>query len=236
MPRKKTTGRAVTAAKPDTNLAKLPQRLAIGDTEIRPTQLFVHTARHPKVHGPWSDEPDKLSWIDPKTGKDCILLRQYGGHWAGFVAVGIGHPLWGFNADAIPSSAGLFVHGPIDYAAPCDERGEPETSVCHIRPERSRTPSRSIPERSKASHAIDRTTNWWFGFSADQRGDYVPNHNRPLEREEGQVYRDIDYMFREVTELATKLDALESRHTGSLGPPTLDLPALKPIGKGGDNE
>ena len=90
MPRKKTTGRAVTAAKPDTNLAKLPQRLAIGDTEIRPTQLFVHTARHPKMHGPWSNEPDKLSWIDPKTGKDCILLRQYGGHWAGFVAVGIG--------------------------------------------------------------------------------------------------------------------------------------------------
>ena len=159
MPRKKTTGRAVTAAKPDTNLAKLPQRLAIGDTEIRPTQLFVHTARHPKVHGPWSDEPDKLSWIDPKTGKDCILLRQYGGHWAGFVAVGIGHPLWGFNADAIPSSAGLFVHGPIDYAAPCDERGEPETSVCHIRPERSRTPSRSIPERSKVKKGRSTATS-----------------------------------------------------------------------------
>ena len=41
-------------------------------------------------------------------------------------------------------------------------------------------------------------------------------------------------MFHEVTELATKLDALEDRHTGSLGPPTLDLPAPKPIGKGGD--
>ena len=236
MPRKTSPrSRALAAANPNTNLPALPARLAIGDTEIRPAQLFVNTSRHPGAPGPWRNEPDKVAWIDARTGKDCILLRQIGGHWSGFVAVGVEHPLWGYSADAIPASAGLHVHGPIDYAEACDESGSPETSVCHVTIGNSGSARRSAPQRSDTSGDVDRT-NWWFGFSADQAADYVPDRKRPLEREEGQVYRDMDYMFHEVTHLASQLDALEDRHTGSLAPPALGIPAPKPGRSGCDHD
>lgn len=218
-------------ANPHTNLPVLPERFAIGGCEIRPVQLFVGSRRQVGRDGPWRGEPDKIAWVDPSTDKDCILLREYGGYWCGYVAVGIAHPLWGFAADAIPASAGLHVHGPIDYAAPCDESGAPETSVCHIRTGRSHATRRAVPQRSGTSGDVDHT-NWWFGFSADQAADYVPNSNRPLEREEGQIYRDMDYMFQEVTKLAAQLDVLEDRHTGSLAPPRLSSPIPR-LGKSG---
>lgn len=235
MPPKKKSGRAAVPANPHTNLPALPERFAIGGREIRPVQLFVNGKRHVERDGPWRGEPDKIAWVDASTGKDCILLRQHGGHWSGFVAVSIAHPLWGFSADAIPAPAGIHVHGPIDSAAPCDESGAPETSVCHVTIGSSRPARRSAPQRSSTSGDVDRT-NWWFGFSADQAADYVPNHNRPLEREEGQVYRDMDYMFEEVTKLASQLDALEDRHTGSLVPPMLATPAPKVGKSGGDHD
>lgn len=236
MPRKKKSSSAAVPTRTDTNLPALPARFAIADTEIRPLQLFVNGENHVGRDGPWRSEPDKIAWIDARTGKDCILLRQFGGHWAGFVAVSVNHPLWGFSADAIPASTGLLVHGPIDYAAPCDESEEPGTSVCHVSVRNSRASHRTGPRMSDTSGDIDHTTNWWFGFSADQPGDYVPNHKRALEREEGQIYRDMDYMFEEVTRLASQLDALEDRHTGSLTPPALGTPAPRLGKKGGEHD
>jgi hypothetical protein len=226
MPAKKRSGRTTVPARSQTNLSALPKRFAISDTEIQPVQLFVNGKHHPKAPGPWQAEPDKIAWVDPRTGKDCILLRQRGGEWAGYVAVDPAHPLWGFSADAIPASAGLVVHGPIDYAAPCEDNKDPEISVCDITSGRLRTSHQAPPRRASTSGDVDRT-NWWFGFSADQPGDHVPGRSRPLDREEGQVYRDIDYMFGEVTTLASQLNALEDDRGGSIPLAEIGAPVPK---------
>ncbi len=208
MPRKKKPGRATLPANPNTNLSVLPDRFAIGGTEIRPLQLFNNPNRHPHGPGPWETEPDKLAWRDAATGKDCILLRQHAGEWAGYVGVEPSHPLWGYSVDAVPAVAGIHVHGPLDYAESCEEEERPQVSVCHLLG--GHPPRDQRPRRSRSSVADNNLPDtWWFGFTADRPGDLVPNYRRTLEAEEGRTYRDIDYMYGEVTTLAAQLHVLE---------------------------
>lgn len=37
--------------------------------------------------GPWQEEFDLYGWTDPLTGKDCRILRNYGGALCGYVAI-----------------------------------------------------------------------------------------------------------------------------------------------------
>ncbi|MBX7502172.1 hypothetical protein K3181_12035 [Qipengyuania sp. YG27] len=221
MPKKKTNaGRAIATAK-NTNLVELPERIAIGDHEVRPEQLYIIKDRRPRGQGPWSNEQfDKIAWRDAATGLDCILLRQASGVWGGFVAVERGHPLYGYREDAIPASAGLTPHRGIDYAEICS-RYEPEAvRVCHAR----------IGERGSLRNtpgAEDQTADdaWWFGFAADKPGDLVPSGSKPvLAREEGEVYRGIDYMYEETIALARQLRSIEAgsdlRAEPALAPPS----------------
>ena len=235
MPRRTKTGRAIVSANQRTNLPSLPERFAIGGTEIRPLQLFENPNRHPRAPGPWENEPDKLAWIDARTGKDCILLRQPAGEWAGYVGVSPAHPLWGFSHDALPTYAGIRVHGPIDYAAGCEEDEEPQISVCHVLGGPARRPHR--PSRKSRSSIGDdeHSDTWWFGFTANQPGDLLPNRVRPLEAEEGRTYRDIHFMYDEVTRLAGQLDALETKPEGSSKERALIAPKPKVEGEGGDD-
>ena len=222
MPRKKEAGRATMLANPNTNLPVLPERFAIGGTEVRPLQLFENPNRHPHGPGSWEREPDKLAWCDAATGKDCILLRQHGGEWGGYVGVSPDHPLWGFSVDAVPSVAGIHVHGPLDYAESCEVEERPQISVCHLFD--GHTPRNQRIERDRSSVADDTDPDiWWFGFTADQPGDLIPNHTRPLEAEEGRTYRDINYMYGEVTKLAAELHALEDE--AAVRDVARDLPA-----------
>lgn len=222
MPRKKQSNRrAVTAAR-NTNLAQLPERFAIGDTEIRPEQFYVIKDRHPRERGPWSDEPvDKLAWRDAATGLACILLRQHDGVWAGFVGVEPGHPLHGFHADALPAAAGLSPHGGIDYAEACSRQGPEAIQICHV-PQRDRVrPTGQVMQRDDA---------WWFGFAADKPGDLVPTGAKPrLAREEGEIYRDIDFMYRETTKLAHQLKEIE--HDPSAIPDPVLSPSVPKLGQ-----
>ena len=235
MPRRTKTSRAIVPANQRTNLASLPERFAIGGTEIRPLQLFENPNRHPHIPGPWEDEPDKLAWIDGASGKDCILLRQPAGEWAGYVGVSPAHPLWGFSHDALPTGAGIRVHDPIDYAAGCDQDEEPQISVCHVLGGAARRPQR-LSRKTRSSIGDDEHPDtWWFGFTANQPGDLLPNRVRPLEAEEGGTYRDIDFMYGEVTRLAGRLDALESKPVGSSKSQALNAPAPRVEGKGGDD-
>ena len=218
MPRKMRTGSDIVPAKQRTNLPSLPERFAIGGTEIRPLQLFENPNRHPHAPGPWENEPDKLAWIDAKTGKDCILLRQPAGEWAGYVGVNPAHPLWGFSHDALPTCTDIRVHGPIDYAEGCDEDEEPQISVCHVLGGAVRRPQRPSRKTRSSIGDDEHPDIWWFGFTADQPGDLLPNRVRPLEAEEGRTYRDIHFMYDEVTWLAGQLSALE-RKPGDSSPP-----------------
>lgn len=206
MPKKNLPNDRALVASGHTNLPNLLDRFAIANTEIRPEQLYVIEDRHPVGPGPWSDEPvDKISWRDAVSDLDCILLRQPSGVWAGFVGVEPGHPLCGFHADAIPPSAGLSPHGGIDYAQPCAQDEPEPLRVCHVRHTGDVGPS---------SNDVARDDAWWFGFTADKPGDLVPDGAKPpLAREEGETYRDLDYMYRETTKLALQLSKLDGRIT-----------------------
>lgn len=226
MPKKKsTTGRAVATAK-NTNLAKLPERITIGEYEVRPEQLYVIKDRRPSGQGPWSDEPfDKIAWRDAETGLDCILLRQPSGAWAGYVAVAPGHPFYGYREDAIPSAAGLSPHGGIDYAKPCARRLPEAIQVCHARvipsPYSTNAPVREDHERDDA---------WWFGFVANKAGDLVPRVAKPpLAHEEGETYRDAGYMYGETVKLARQLKSVED--SGTLNTEPVLPPASPRLGK-----
>ena len=210
--KKKTTGRALAQVR-NTNLAKLPERFAIADTEVRPEQAFVIPDHRPSVYGPWSHEPvDKLAWRDAATNLDCILLRQLSGVWAGYVAVPPRHPLHGFNVDALPPSAGLTPHGGIDYAEGCSRDDPEELQICHVRGHDRLDPLEEHNTRDDA---------WWLGFGADKPGDLVPKGVRPiLAIEEGETYRTMDYMYGETVKLAHQLHDIgggrSPRSAGSL--------------------
>ena len=228
MPKKKSTiGRDVASAR-NTNLAKLPERVAIGEHEVRPEQLYVIKDRRPRGRGPWTDEPfDKIAWRDAETGLDCILLRQVSGVWGGFVAVGPRHPLYAHRADAVPAAAGLNPHGGIDYAEACSRNEDEGVRVCHVHIGH-RMAHRDAPI------AEDQTMDdaWWFGFAADKPGDFVPSGSKPvLAREEGEVYRNIDFMYEETMKLARQLKSIEDDSAISTAPV---LPASPPrLGKPG---
>lgn len=44
--------------------------------------------------GPWDIEPDKMQWRDEATGLPCLIVRNHGGAWCGYVGVADGHPLY----------------------------------------------------------------------------------------------------------------------------------------------
>lgn len=216
MPSKK-PGRAIAPAKSDTNLAKPTQRFAIGDTEIRPLQLYRNPERHPREAGPWSDEPDKLAWVDAETGLSCIILRQASGVLGGYVAVPVGHPLWGFAFDAIPAGLDVSAHRGLDYSESCREYERESIAICHV--SERRHSARAHP----AGHERDNSNDtWWFGFGCDRAGDLVPHgYKPPLHREEGEIYRTIDYVFEETRSLARSLKAIEDGSASSNGVPLM---------------
>jgi len=201
MPKKKTTASRAVATAKNTNLARLPERIAIGDHEVRPEQLYSIKKRQPRGSGPWNDEKfDKVAWNDAETGLDCILLRQASGVWGGFVAVPPDHPLYGYREDAVPAAIGLTPHGGIDYAEACSRYEDEAVRVCHVH---------SRPDAPQAEDQIGDNA-WWFGFAADKRGDLVPSGAKPiLAREEGEIYRGIDYMYSETMQLARQLKAID---------------------------
>ncbi|WP_147366972.1 hypothetical protein [Aurantiacibacter zhengii] len=230
MPRKKnTTSRAVASAR-NTNLAKLPERVAIGAHEVRPEQLYVIKDRHPRGRGPWTDEPfDKIAWRDAETGLDCILLRQPSGVWGGFVAVGPGHPFYAHREDAIPAAAGLSPHGGIDYAQACSRNEDEAVRVCH-----AHTGHRAAQRDTPTAEDQTMDDAWWFGFLADKPGDHVPSGSKPvLASEEGEVYRSIDFMYAETTKLARQLKAIEDGSAVGTDPvlPASPLRLGKPGGR-----
>jgi hypothetical protein len=172
--------------------------------------------------GPWQQEPDKLQWIDPATGLDCLMVRNHFGNWCGYVGVADGHPFFGISygacagtqkekachegehgwCDHSPGSL-LEVHGGLTYSDFCQAGGEAD-SICHI-PEPGRT---------------DRI--WWLGFDCGHAGDMSPGMDARygslgLENHQAKMaaayaasgwdyrYRDQPYVEAEVIRLAQQI-------------------------------
>ena len=178
---------------------------AIANTAIAATQLFKIPARHPHGEGPWDNEADKIAWIDERTGIPCIILRQTNGTLSGYAAVEPGHPLYGYNHDAIPSELRVVSHGGLNYAEACNQTMPEAISVCHVEP--LKRPHSDMPDRF-----ADDGDLWWFGFDTDHAYDFVPNERIPEGQRihDGKVYRDQAYVYRECIKLAAQLHRIET--------------------------
>jgi hypothetical protein len=129
--------------------------------------------------GPWWDEPDKVQWIDPATGLDCLAVRGPFGAWCGYVGVPPGHPLHG--ADYL--DVDVDVHGGLTFAGSCRDDAPEESGICHV------------PFEGRPAHV------WWLGFDCSHCDDYAPG----LLVFPGETYRDLGYVRDQVATLAGQL-------------------------------
>lgn len=150
------------------------------------------TVRRDAGSGPWSNEPDKVSWIDDDTDLDCLAVRNRMGTWCGYVGVPPGHRLHGVDFDDATMADGSYieVHGGLTFSDGCDKTENPAEGICHV-------PAPGRPDDV-----------WWLGFDCNHAWDLAPCALwRPLPT---QVYRDLAYVEREVARLAAQLAEVRS--------------------------
>ncbi|WP_019516211.1 hypothetical protein [Sphingomonas sp. Mn802worker] len=207
---------------------------------VSAAEIYFVNGSKPREEGPWLGEADKVSWIDPATGYECIVMRDdRGGFLSGFVGVPEGHPLFGWAHDAIPVGFGIQVHGGLSYSRICQDGPSPLRSlvdearrVCHVVVERE-------PVRNATEHRAGEG-HWWFGFDCNHLYDLVPKNPRDRDRfmgpETSAEYRDDAYVVREVLNLAMQLNAIATGKPVPRGRGRRCRPsALIPSGVDGEN-
>lgn len=158
--------------------------------------------------GPWTDEPDKIHWIDPTTDLDCLMHRNGAGAWCGYVGVTEGHPAFEVDYDYVRPDGDesyIEVHGGLTYAAFCQDTKDESRGVCHV-------PFAGRPHRV-----------WWLGFDCAHSGDVLPSMERSYSDmpadlakqlkgyRRHDVYRDRAYVEAEVARLAAQLKAMAQK-------------------------
>ena len=163
--------------------------------------------------GPWQSEPDKMQWIDEGTDLDCLIVRGPGGSLCGYVGVMDGHLLFetAYNDDKFYD---LDVHGGVTFTDLCQEQKK-EHGVCHV------------PAAGRSDHV------WWIGFDCAHAWDYSPKFDKDMpgsaylgvlarhlsdtvdfpDNEAGfeTTYKDLDYVMKEIRELAKQIKTLYDR-------------------------
>lgn len=145
-----------------------------------------HVDKSEWLQGPWMDEPDRVEWRSEGTPRlPCLIVRGPRGALCGYVGVPEGHPYYGKNG-VQAYRLDLDCHGGITYGEPCAEDGH----ICHV-------PQPGEPD-----------TVHWLGF--DHSGDLSPAHEKHhrrigLSSVGYESYKTIDYVRREVEQLAVQL-------------------------------
>ena len=217
---RKAAGKQVTKATlPDGLVNSAPVPYTVAGTSITALQVYHNPDRRPSGDGPWNNEADKVAWVDEATGFGCIMLRQKNGTISGYVGVGPEHPLFGFEADAVPLGVSNVVHGGVTYGKACEVNrfarvawGEPRKeryTVCHTTRVRTVQNYRTVQTTDDEFHE----DLWWLGFDTDHPGDLVPN-GRYGEGRKGDVYRDQAYVYANCLELARRLKSLAGAEPG----------------------
>lgn len=203
---------------------------ATGAGIVPAAEIYFAKDGMPKAEGPWLGEADKVAWVDPPTGLECIMMRDHpNGFLSGYVGVPEGHPLFGWKHDALPAGLGIEVHGGLAYSRICDEGPSPQRRlitevrrICHV-----------VVGAIPLTHATDHRVGegqWWFGFDCNHLYDVVPRSVRNLDRfmgaETEAEYRDDGYVVREIRNLAAQLKAIAD----GLPMPPRDGPPLPPAG------
>ena len=150
--------------------------------------------------GPWTDEPDKVQWVDETTDLDCLILRNGSGALCGYVGIPNTHPWYGKGySQCLESCADewcyehspegrISVHGGLTFAARCSEH-KGDDAICHV------------PAEGRTADV------WWFGFDTAHAGDLSPKYSDRRYRTSGydEVYRDVAYVKAECADLARQL-------------------------------
>lgn len=213
MPRKSTTSLSQKTLPAGVAAEQVPVEYPIACTSVLALQIFHNPERKPDSKGPWSDEADKIGWVDTETSLRCIMLRQKDGTLSGYVGVEIGHPLFGYEREAIPLELSNSVHGGVTYAKACEDnrsakvRGEPRSeryTVCHVARLRTVTPIETV---QTTDDKFPHEEVWWFGFDTNHRGDLIPQNGCSSNKR--GVYRDQAYVYSHCIALARRLKTIE---------------------------
>lgn len=209
-----------------------PINYPIAGASITALQVYHNPKRQPEQDGPWRNEADKVSWVDDATGFGCIMLRQEDGTLSGYVGVGLGHPLYGFEAEAVPLSISSVVHGGVTYGQDCEvnrtelrAKGKPRQeryTVCHV------TRTRWVQDHEEVQTTSDQFPHedlWWLGFDTNHVGDLIPGDPYHTPRK-SDVYRDQGYVYEQCILLAECLKELADRQV--CGHATTGYNALPP--------
>ncbi len=221
MARKPTKNRAVSKQLADPKLLEGLQSLTpipypVSDTSVTALQVWHNPDRWPSGDDPWNEEADKVAWVDEETGLGCIILRQENGTLSGYVGVGPDHPLFGFDADAVPLGISRGVHGGVTYGKECEvnrfaqeEYGDPRTeryTVCHTTITVVRRNYRTVQATKDEFEHQDR---WWLGFDTNHIGDFVPKGFNRNNRK-GDIYRDQAFVYEQCIAFAQRLKAIST--------------------------
>lgn len=171
--------------------------------------------------GPWQDEPDRLEWIDERTGLPCCIIRNMHvtGSLCGYVGVPANHALFGWcYSDSVNLKEDYLENvkmgkdiGWIEgfcYAisGEMENKTIPLGMILHVHG--GITWSGSLPDESETRHH-------WFGFDCSHCEDLSPLANAVIfslmgpREKRGEVYRTIEYVKVECTNLAFQLKQLE---------------------------
>lgn len=164
--------------------------------------------------GPWQEEPDRVEW--ESYGLPCLMVRDMNfGHWCGYAAVPLGHPLHGVWYDQCTQgcppekyrlwACGNYEHCPGGFLTAHNGlvfSGFFDDLICH-------TPKPGQPENVSKRSAI---YYWWFGFGCVSVWDMLPGIKdlmvklaRPAILVSHQNYRDLAYVRNQVENLARQL-------------------------------
>lgn len=140
-------------------------------------------------NGPWQYEPDKVSWVDDKSGLDCLVVRGPGGALCGYVGVPEDHPMYGRDYPDVefPGETPFpDVNGGLTFAGPCSSTEEPSEGICHV-------PLEGRPDNV-----------WWLGFDCQHAYDLAPA-TEDYWRTPYKTYKTVGYVERDCERLAQQL-------------------------------
>lgn len=135
--------------------------------------------------GPWSDEPNKIQWVDAATKLPCLIVRGGVGALCGYAGIYPTHPYHHRDYDQVE----VDVHGGLTFSDSCRHSKDEAQGVCHV------------PEPGTSGDV------WWFGFDCAHCYDLAPSMSSLGFTERG-TYRDVAYVAAQVTSLAAQLDVL----------------------------
>lgn len=155
--------------------------------------------------GPWKLEPDKMLWIDEKSGYECLIRRiKDMSHLCGYVGITKEHPLYQTSIIEFRSNSILedyfSIHGNITMS--CGGKAFIEEPGLHNRIGRAPIENRPSPDEI-----------WWIGIDFIHNQDLIPlTSNDPNDNNGERIYRDIGYVTKEVTKLASLLQQFEREY------------------------